>query len=151
MQTRSGKSGGATCPGRSSAGTVLVVEDNAFSRRVATILLTQLDYAVHIARNGLEALEAVKQNSYSFILMDCHMPEMDGLEATVAIRQREMAVGGHVPIFGFSASVEPEACLAAGMDANIGKPIDPDNLKKTIKQLAPQAGGSFLSRDLQSV
>jgi CheY-like chemotaxis protein len=116
---------------------VLVVEDNGLNQKVALLLLERLGMAAEVAKNGLEALEAVKQKHYSIILMDCHMPEMDGFEATVAIRKLEETSGTYTPIIAVTALTTPrdrQLCLEAGMDDYIPKPIEKDLLKVKIDQ-----------------
>jgi two-component system sensor histidine kinase/response regulator len=87
---------------------------------------------------GKEALIALAQQSCDLVLMDVQIPEMDGLEATAAIRVQESGTGTHVPIVAMTANTmqgDAEPCLAAGMDAHIAKPIRPDDLYTAIDQL----------------
>jgi CheY-like chemotaxis protein len=72
-----------------SLGTLLIVEDHAVNQEVAKAIVAKLGYASDVAANGIEALDALERRSYDVVLMDCHMPEMDGFEATVEIRRRE--------------------------------------------------------------
>ena len=116
---------------------VLVVEDNGLNQKVALLLLERLGMAAEVAKNGLEALQAVQKKHYSIILMDCHMPEMDGFEATVAIRKLEETSGAYTPIIAVTALTTPrdrQLCLEAGMDDYIAKPIEKDVLKAKIDQ-----------------
>ncbi len=112
---------------------ILVVEDNAVNQRVAVLYLKKLGYASAIANNGREALDAYVSGAFSAILMDCQMPEMDGFEATKAIRQ---APGGaEIPIIALTANVlqgERERCLAAGMSDYLSKPIDREALEQKL-------------------
>ena len=104
---------------------VLLVEDNPINQLVARQFLKHFDVQVDVANNGLEAVEAACRVSYDLIYMDMHMPEMDGLEATRAIRQRPSR-DRRVPIVAFTASAFEEdelACRAAGMDDFISKPV----------------------------
>ncbi len=106
----------------------LVAEDNAVNRKLATTLLHKRGFEVDAAVNGIEALARWERGGHALILMDCHMPEMDGYEATRRIRAREASEGrARVPIVAFTASVfdrDREACLCAGMDEFQAKPIN---------------------------
>ncbi len=111
---------------------VLLVEDNPVNQHVATVLLERLGLEVEVASNGQEAVELVSRGKFSLILMDCHMPEMDGFEATVAIRKFEELTGAYTPIIAVTALAmagDRERCIAAGMDDYIPKPIDKELLK----------------------
>jgi CheY-like chemotaxis protein len=111
---------------------ILLVEDNLVNQKVALVLLERLGLSADVAVNGKEALAAVGKKNYSIILMDCHMPEMDGFEATVAIRKLEALAGTYTPIIAVTALAmagDRERCIAAGMDDYIPKPIDKDLLK----------------------
>jgi CheY-like chemotaxis protein/HPt (histidine-containing phosphotransfer) domain-containing protein len=114
---------------------VLVVEDNPVNQRLATILLEGQGHAVVLAENGRVALARFAADRFDVVLMDVQMPEMDGLEATAAIRQLESAAGGHVPIVGVTAHAikgDRERCIAAGMDGYVSKPIRPETLFEAI-------------------
>ena len=115
---------------------VLLVEDNEVNRQVAQGLLVRLGSRVTIARNGEEALNAVRADgSFSLILMDMQMPVMDGLTATRALR----ADGIAIPIVGLTANAfasDREACLAAGMDAFLTKPVTREKLAEAIAAYA---------------
>ncbi len=105
---------------------VLVVEDNAVNQRLATRLLEKRGHRVTVTANGREAVESVEKHAYDLILMDVQMPEMDGLEATAVIREREKRKGSHIPIIALTAHAmkgDRERCLAAGMDGYLTKPI----------------------------
>ena len=85
--------------------------------------------------NGREAVARRPTRSFDVILMDVQMPEMDGFEATAAIRQRERDTGAHIPIVAMTAHAmagDRERCLAEGMDAYVSKPLRPDDLLATI-------------------
>jgi CheY-like chemotaxis protein/HPt (histidine-containing phosphotransfer) domain-containing protein len=117
---------------------ILVAEDNALNQEVAVGLLTRQGHAVEIAADGREAVEAVRTHHYDVVLMDVHMPELDGLAAAREIR-RLGGERGRVPIIALSASVLPsetEQCLAAGMDAHLPKPIDPFALAEALARHA---------------
>ncbi len=106
---------------------VLLAEDNIVNQKLATLLLQQLGLQVDVVENGLLALESVRANSYAVILMDCQMPEMDGFEATRAIRRFESMQNKYTPIIAVTALAmvgDHERCIAAGMDDYISKPID---------------------------
>jgi len=114
---------------------VLLVEDNLLNQKVAAILLQRLGLTVQIANNGKEALDAAAEDKFALILMDCHMPEMDGFEAAVGIRKLEALSGTYTPIIAVTALAmggDRERCIAAGMDDYISKPIDKDLLKLKI-------------------
>ena len=105
---------------------VLLAEDNAVNRTLAKRLLEKHGHTVVVVENGRQALEALEHHSVDLVLMDVQMPEMDGLEATAAIRQKESRVGGHVPIITLTAHAmkgDREKCLAAGADDYLTKPI----------------------------
>jgi CheY-like chemotaxis protein len=111
---------------------ILLVEDNPVNRKVALILIERLGLMAQVATNGKEAVKAVGEQKFSLILMDCHMPEMDGFEATVAIRKLEAASDTYTPIIAVTALAmagDRERCIAAGMDDYIAKPIDKELLK----------------------
>ena len=112
---------------------ILLVEDNPVNQRVAQRVLQKLAADVTIANNGAEALERLAESSYDAVLMDCQMPVMDGFTATRRIRDTERATGRakRLPIIALTANVmseDRENCIAAGMDAHLGKPIEPAQL-----------------------
>ncbi|PON11778.1 hypothetical protein C2W62_43050 [Candidatus Entotheonella serta] len=93
-----------------------------------------------VAANGQEAVEASAQITYMLIFMDCHMPEMDGYEATSAIRQREAQARGHIPIVAMTANAmqgDRERCLEAGMDDYISKPVKSKDLLAILQKWVP--------------
>jgi CheY-like chemotaxis protein len=105
---------------------ILLVEDNPVNQKVAQRLLEKAGHAVTLAANGREALACVLSRPFDLVLMDVQMPEMDGLEATAAIRQSERETGGHLPIVGVTAHTmkgDRERCLDAGMDGYVTKPV----------------------------
>jgi signal transduction histidine kinase/chemotaxis response regulator CheB len=121
------------------AATILVVEDNPVNQKVIRHALEQLGYASEVAANGREALDALRRRSYSLVLMDGQMPVMDGLEATRLIREsQETGQPGFppvLPVIGMTASDLPgdrAACLAAGMDDFLTKPVHPELLRSTL-------------------
>ncbi len=112
---------------------VLLVEDNPVNQRVAQRILQKLSLDVTMANNGAEALERLAESSFDAVLMDCQMPVMDGFTATRRIRESETAGGKlkRLPIIALTANVmseDRENCIAAGMDAHLGKPIEPAQL-----------------------
>ena len=114
---------------------VLLVEDNFVNQKVASVLLQRLGLKVKITSNGREAVEAVSNQKFDLILMDCHMPVMDGFEATVAIREIEARTNSYSPIIAvteLAMSGDRERCIAAGMDDYLSKPIDIDLLKAKV-------------------
>jgi PAS domain S-box-containing protein len=119
---------------------ILVVEDNPVNRKVAVGLLRKRGHQIDTAENGLEALRALETGTFDVVLMDIQMPEMDGLQATTAIREMERGSGAHLPIVAMTAHAmhgDREICLAAGMDAYITKPIMPKELFATLQDVVP--------------
>jgi two-component system sensor histidine kinase/response regulator len=117
---------------------ILLVEDNRVNQAVATQFLVKRGHEVAVAGNGKEALEALKQQTPDVILMDVQMPEMDGLQATAAIRQDELKSGKHIPIIAMTAhamSGDKERCLEAGMDGYVSKPLRVDDLFSAIEEV----------------
>lgn len=114
---------------------VLLAEDSLVNQKLAVGLLERYGHTVIVAKDGREALAAWQSQPVDVILMDIQMPDMDGLEATAAIRQREAQQGGHVPIIAMTAHAikgDRERCLAAGMDEYLSKPIRPNQLLEAI-------------------
>jgi two-component system, sensor histidine kinase and response regulator len=110
---------------------ILLAEDNHVNQKVATRLLEKRGHHVVLANNGKEALEALAQSSFDLVLMDVQMPEMDGIEATLAIRAQEKLTGLRQPIVAMTALAlkgDRERCFAAGMDGYVSKPIDIEEL-----------------------
>jgi CheY-like chemotaxis protein len=116
---------------------VLVVEDNPVNQAVAMEMLATLGCTWGLAANGREALEAIAQDIYDVVLMDCQMPDMDGFEATRALREREAAAGApRLPVIALTAHAmagDREQCLAAGMDGYLAKPYGQQQLEETIR------------------
>ena len=129
---------------------VLVAEDNVVNQRLAIRLLEKRGHDVTIAADGREALAALERADFDAVLMDLQMPHMGGLEATAEIRRREQATGRHLPIIAMTAHAmkgDREQCLAAGMDAYVAKPIQTEELFKTLEAFAP-ARSEPAQRDL---
>jgi PAS domain S-box-containing protein len=114
---------------------VLVTEDNLVNQRLIVRLLEKRGHRVVVAGNGKEALAALEKGTFDLILMDVQMPEMDGFEATAAIRKKEKSRGLHQIIVALTAHAmkgDHEKCLAAGMDAYLSKPIRPQELDEVL-------------------
>ncbi len=121
---------------------VLLAEDNAVNRKVAVRLLEKRGHTVVAVEDGRQALQALDRERFDVVLMDVQMPEMDGFEAAAAIRARERAEGGHVPIVALTAHAmkgDRERCLDAGMDAYLAKPVSSEELFATLEGLVPAA------------
>ncbi|MBP7777826.1 MAG: response regulator [Acidobacteria bacterium] len=121
---------------------ILVVEDNATNQKVVAHVLEQRGYRVTAASTGRQAVEMASRRSFDLILMDVQMPEMDGFEATAAIRAQEAQSGAFTPIVALTArtmSGDRERCLAAGMNAFVAKPLRPASLLAAIDALLEPA------------
>jgi CheY-like chemotaxis protein len=126
---------------------ILVADDAPVSQMVASLRLERLGYQVDVVSTGAEALAAVQEKRYQAILMDCRMSTMDGYEATRRIRSLEGPVGA-TPIIAMTASVmdgDREACLFAGMDDYLVKPLDGGQLAAALARVSPSL--SVPSRD----
>ncbi len=141
-------------PEKPARGIILLAEDNVVNQRVTLGMLTKLGYQVDVVNNGLEALERLSRKTYSAVLMDCQMPEMDGFEATQAIRELERTTGAHVPIIAITANAmqgDRERCLNGGMDGYVSKPIRASDLGDLIEQLTREnSTGTDMSNGEQS-
>ena len=116
---------------------ILLAEDNAVNQTLALRLLEKRGYAVSIAGDGQAALSALEKEPFDVVLMDIQMPNMDGFQATAAIREAEKSTGGHIPIIAMTAHAlkgDEERCIAAGMDAYISKPIRTTELYAAIEK-----------------
>jgi two-component system sensor histidine kinase/response regulator len=114
---------------------ILLAEDNVVNQKLATRLLQRLGHDVVVVGNGREALTRLEDSTYDLVLMDVQMPEMDGFEATAAIREKERKDGVHIPIIAMTAHAmkgDKERCLGAGMDGYVAKPINLTELDQTI-------------------
>jgi len=121
---------------------ILLAEDNTVNQRLAKRLLEKRGHEVSIAGDGRQAVEAAMlAPPFDLILMDVQMPNMDGLEATRAIRQMDDPQLRSVPIVAmtaFAMKVDRERCMAAGMNGHLAKPIDPAELSATVESYASQ-------------
>ncbi len=117
---------------------ILVAEDHLLNQEFIQRLLSRMGFRhVDIAENGEEALTAHQEKEYDLIFMDCHMPDKNGYEATVQIRENEKKTGKHIPIIALTADAmvgTQEKCIKAGMNEYITKPIDADELKYILSQ-----------------
>ena len=114
---------------------VLLAEDNLVNQKIVTRLLEKRGHHVVLVGNGEEALGALAQRPFDLVLMDVHMPGMDGIEATMAIREKEKSTGLHQPVIAMTALAmtgDRERCLAAGMDGYLSKPIDLQKLDEVL-------------------
>jgi signal transduction histidine kinase/CheY-like chemotaxis protein len=121
---------------------ILLAEDNIVNQKVTLKILERLGYRADVVENGLDAVRAVKEKPYDVVLMDCQMPEMDGFDATRAIRAWETE-GKRVPIVALTANAmagDEQQCLAAGMDAYLSKPVQVQSLKERIQQFTSLNG-----------
>jgi len=132
---------------------ILVAEDNIINQRYVVSLLEHAGFSAVVVSNGREAIGALERESFDLVLMDVHMPEMDGFEATSSIRARERFTGKRMPIVAVTAHAmmgDRDKCLAAGMDAYVSKPLRKAELMEVIANLianrklgiVPRSGGS---------
>ena len=127
---------------------VLVAEDNLLNQKVAQRVLERRGHEVVLASTGLLALDAMARQDFDVVVMDLQMPEMDGIEATRRLR-RDGGAKSAIPVLGFTASALPEdreACMAAGMDGLVNKPVEPRLLVSEVERLgrfrkSPEPGG----------
>jgi two-component system sensor histidine kinase/response regulator len=117
---------------------ILLAEDNLVNQRLAVRQLEKSGHTVVVAGTGKAALEILNQHNFDLVLMDVQMPEMDGLQATMAIRKQELTSGKHIPIIAMTAHAmvgDKERCLRAGMDAYASKPLQIKELLATIENV----------------
>lgn len=123
------------------AGRVLVVEDNPVNQAVVKKMLEKAGLLPITANDGVEAIDALHEEQFDVVLMDCQMPRMDGYEATEAIRERETSQGlMHTPVIAMTANAmlgDRERCLAVGMDDYLSKPVKPAQLENMLRQWLP--------------
>ncbi len=118
---------------------LLLAEDNLVNQKLAIRLLEKRGHSVMVAGNGNEALAMVAQEPFDAVLMDVQMPEMDGFEATAALRRGEHETGDHLPVIAMTAHAmkgDRQRCLEAGMDDYISKPLQPSELFETVERVA---------------
>jgi PAS domain S-box-containing protein len=129
---------------------VLVAEDNVFNQQVVQHLLQRRGHTVRVANDGHEALAALKQESFNLLLLDLHMPGLDGFRVIEAIRLGERDTGGHLPVIALTARAmkgERDRCLRAGMDDYLSKPIRAADLLQAIERVTaatPAAGPALI-------
>jgi CheY-like chemotaxis protein len=117
---------------------ILLAEDNLVNQRVATRFLEKKGHTVVLVDSGRKALAAWQEHPFDLILMDVQMPDMDGFEATAAIREQEKSGTKHVPIIAMTAHAmvgDRDRCLAVGMDDYISKPVNAYDLFAAIERL----------------
>jgi signal transduction histidine kinase/CheY-like chemotaxis protein len=122
---------------------ILLAEDNVVNEKVARAFLEKAGHTVEVARDGRQAVRIMASGSFDVVLMDVEMPEMDGFEATAAIREMESHTGAHTPVIAMTAHAMggyKERCLTAGMDGYVTKPIRRDLLLQTLEELQSEPG-----------
>jgi len=135
---------------------ILVAEDNPVNQRLIARLLEKRGHRVTMVADGRETVEAVEKDGYDLVLMDVQMPEMDGLEATAAIRKREAGTEVHIPIVALTAYAmkdDRDRCLAAGMDGYLTKPVRPqelDDLLQSYMARRMEAGRTLATASVSS-
>src|SRR5262252_630018 len=132
---------------------ILVLEDTPINQQVARGMLARLGYRADVAPNGRAALDALGRTAYGAVLMDCHMPELDGFAATRELRRREGA-RRHTPIIAMTASALPgqrEKCLAAGMDDYLTKPVRLPELEAVLRRWTAAAAPASETGSPQSM
>jgi signal transduction histidine kinase/CheY-like chemotaxis protein/ligand-binding sensor domain-containing protein/HPt (histidine-containing phosphotransfer) domain-containing protein len=124
---------------------ILLVEDNVVNQKVGVTLLENMGHTVTLASNGKEALDILARQQFDLVFMDVQMPEMDGLEATAAIRTREKQSGTHIPVVAMTAHAmkgDRERCIAAGMNDYISKPISQQQLLEAVRRNRSASSGT---------
>jgi PAS domain S-box-containing protein len=129
---------------------VLVAEDNEFNAQLMEHLLARRGYRVRLAGTGREALALAEEGAFDLLFLDVHMPELDGFEVVQAVRERERAAGGHLPIIALTARARPEdraQCLAAGMDDFLAKPVQAADLWAAIDRVLQKDEGGRMKEE----
>jgi CheY-like chemotaxis protein/HPt (histidine-containing phosphotransfer) domain-containing protein len=140
-----GKGAGSAGPDRAGALRplrILLAEDNAVNQQLAVKLLEKRGHSIAVAGNGRNAVQQFQPGAFDLILMDVHMPVMNGFEATALIRQKEQGTGARAPIVAMTAYAmkgDRQRCLDAGMDGYVSKPVDAEELFRVIASLLPDA------------
>lgn len=127
---------------------ILLAEDGVINQQVAVRLLEERGHSVEVVNNGRAALEQVAAKPFDVVLMDVQMPDMDGLEATAAIRRAETLTGEHIPIVAMTAHAmqgDRDRFLAAGMDGYVAKPVRPHELYAAVEEFGPHAEAGLLA------
>jgi len=147
----------ATATSTKSSARILVVDDNLANQRIISLQLQKMGYSCQTAANGIEAVRVMSQQldarcPFDLVLMDCQMPEMDGFSATREIRRCERAFAHHTPIIAVTASNmqgDREACIVAGMDDYLSKPIRMDALRAVVQRWLEQPAAQVDAADIQ--
>src|SRR3954470_22391361 len=129
---------------------ILVAEDNEINAQLLERLLARRGHRVRLAKDGREALALAEEGAFDLLLLDVHMPELDGFQVIRAIRERERSAGGHLPVIALTARArqeDRERCLAAGMDDFLTKPIRPAELLAAIERVLAGRRASQAPRD----
>ena len=119
---------------------ILVAEDNEFNAQLMRQLLQRRGHQVTVASNGIDALSLATRGSYEIMLLDLHMPQMDGFGVIEKLRARERSTGGHLPVVALTARSRTEdrdRCLASGMDEFLGKPVHAGALWAAVDRVTP--------------